>query len=119
MFSMSLKEQGNKYILSETGSGIPTFMHIETNEVLHGQVGPYQEAMKLYVNNSNINTINKEEFVVYDLGMGCGAQLIAMYQSFLTNPNLKKLIVVSFDLEKEGLIALQQNINLFSFVKIF
>lgn len=116
---MPLKQQGNKYILANTCSGIPTFKHIETNEILHGQVGPYQEAIHLYVNQSNILNAVSEEFVVYDLGMGCGAQLIAMYQSFLKNRNIKKLTVVSFDLEKEGLIALQENIHLFSYVNEF
>lgn len=116
---MSLKEQGNKYVLTNTVSGIPTFKHIETNEVLHGQVGPYEEAIHLYVNSSNLLHLQQKNVVVYDLGMGCGAQLIAMYQSFLQNLNINKLTVVSFDLEKEGLIALQENLALFPYVKEF
>jgi S-adenosyl-L-methionine-dependent methyltransferase len=115
---MSLKEQGNKYILANTVSGIPTFQHVATSEVLHGQVGPYEEATNLYVEHSHILKFNQSA-VVYDLGMGCGAQLIAMYRAFLRNKNLPKLTVVSFDLEKEGLVALLENIKLFPYVAEF
>ncbi len=115
---MSLKEQGNKYVLTKTVSGIPTFKHVATSEILHGQVGPYEEATNLYVKHSNIIKF-KQNAVVYDLGMGCGAQLIAMYRAFLSNKDLPKLTVVSFDLEKEGLIALLENIKLFPYVAEF
>lgn len=115
---MSLKEQGNKYILANTITGIPTFKHIATSEVLHGQVGPYEEATNLYVKYSKILEFERSA-VVYDLGMGCGAQLIAMYRAFLSNKNLPKLTVVSFDLEREGLVVLLQNIELFPYVAEF
>ena len=115
---MSLKDEGNKYVLANTVSGIPTFKHIATNEVLHGQVGPYEEASNLYVKYSNILEFNQDA-VVYDLGMGCGAQLIAMYRAFLSNKKLPKLTIVSFDLEKEGLVALFENIKLFPYVAEF
>lgn len=115
---MSLKEQGNQYVLASTVLGIPTFKHIATSEVLHGQVGPYEEATNLYVKYSNILE-SDQSTVVYDLGMGCGAQLIAVYRAFLNNKNLPKLTVVSFDLEKEGLIALLENIKLFPYVAEF
>jgi tRNA U34 5-methylaminomethyl-2-thiouridine-forming methyltransferase MnmC len=115
---MSLKEEGNKYVLVKTDLGVPTFKHVATSEVLHGQVGPYEEATHLYVKYSNILEF-KQNVVVYDLGMGCGAQLIAMYRAFLSNKNITKFTVVSFDLEKEGLAILSENIKLFPYVAEF
>ncbi|APJ04014.1 MnmC family methyltransferase [Silvanigrella aquatica] len=111
---MSVNKQGNQYVLAETASGIPTFKHIETNEILHGQVGPYEEAYNLYVKSSSIENF-AQNIVIYDLGMGCGAQIIAMYNAFLKNKKIPKLTIVSFDLEKQGLIALLKNIQLFPY----
>ncbi|WP_161597524.1 MnmC family methyltransferase [Fluviispira multicolorata] len=116
--SINENENGNKYILVYTESGKPTFKHIATSETLHGQVGPYEEAQSLYVEGSNI--LNKcGECVVYDVGMGCGAQLIAMFHAFFINRSLSKLTVVSFDLEKEGLVSLLKNKELFPYINKF
>ncbi|WGL60159.1 MnmC family methyltransferase [Pigmentibacter sp. JX0631] len=114
---MSKVEQGNKYELTKTIHGEFTFKHLETSEILHGQVGPKLEAEQLYVEQSGINQTSLSHYVVYDLGMGCGAQLFAMYEAFLGNKNIKKLTIVSFDLEKEGLQILKENIEYFSHLK--
>ncbi|WP_186645050.1 MnmC family methyltransferase [Fluviispira vulneris] len=115
---MPINDAGNKYALVYTESGIPTFRHLATQETLHGQVGPYEEAQKLYVESSAIQTKNGK-CIVYDIGMGCGAQLIAMFHAFLANKNLTHMTIVSFDLEKEGLVLLWQNKELFPYINQF
>ncbi len=113
---MSLIEQGNKYVITQTSTGIYSFKHLATNEILHGQVGPWQEANLLYVDHSGIKESQSDLFVVYDIGMGCGSQLFAMYEAFIKNNNIKKLCVVSFDLEKNGLLSLKENISYFPYL---
>ncbi|BBH53449.1 MnmC family methyltransferase [Fluviispira sanaruensis] len=115
---MSINEAGNKYALVYTESGIPTFRHLATQETLHGQVGPYEEAQTLYVDSSAIHA-KSGECVVYDVGMGCGAQLIAMFHAFLENKSLSLLTIVSFDLEKDGLDSLWRNKDLFPYINQF
>lgn len=113
MQAMSINNAGNKYTITQTVLGVYTFKHIATNEVLHGQVGPWQEANLLYVEHSGIKDWQKTEFVAYDVGMGCGSQLFALYEAFLLNKKIQKLSIVSFDLEKEGLTTLKHNLEFF------
>ena len=113
---MSEIDQGNKYELAKTMHGDFTFKHLETSEILHEQVGPRQEAERLYVEQSGIRETSQSHYVVYDIGMGCGAQLFAMHDAFLANKNILKLTIVSFDLEKEGLRLLLENIQYFPYL---
>lgn len=100
--------EGNAYALEMTIHGDPTFRHIATGEVLHGQVGPWKEALQLYVGPAGLAE-RTEPAVVFDVGMGCGAQLLAAYEAFEANPRFPALSVVSFDLEKAGLVALREH----------
>ncbi|MCA2959736.1 MAG: hypothetical protein IOD12_05750 [Silvanigrellales bacterium] len=97
--------EGNAYVRDVTVHGVPTFRHVATGEVLHGQVGPWKEAWQLYLEPSDL-LHRKGEATVYDLGLGCGAQLLACLDAFKRNPDLSNCEVVSFDLEKAGLVAL-------------
>lgn len=97
--------EGNAYVRDVTVHGVPTFRHVATGEVLHGQVGPWKEAWQLYVEPSGL--LHRTGMAtVYDLGLGCGAQLLACLDAFKRNPDLAACTVVSFDLEKAGLVAL-------------
>lgn len=111
-----INDHGNVYQLTYTDTGIPTFEHIQTGQLLHSHIGPYEEAWKLYVKNSGV--LNRQgECTVYDLGLGCGSQVIAMRDAFLQNQQLTKFKIVSFDLETLGLASLVDNIDLFAFAK--
>lgn len=105
---------GNTYAMDVTIHGDPTFRHVATGEVLHGQVGPWQEAWQLYLNPSGLLS-RKGKVTVYDAGMGCGAQLLATYETFQNNRDLLEMTVVSFDLEKAGLHLLRAHIHEFPY----
>jgi tRNA U34 5-methylaminomethyl-2-thiouridine-forming methyltransferase MnmC len=109
-------EDGNVYALELTVHGDPTFRHVATGEVLHGQVGPWKEALQLYVEPSGLRHA-QGEWTLLDAGMGCAAQLLASVEAFEKNKNLKKLRVASFDLEKKGLEALLAHQEEFPFAK--
>ncbi|MEN9810955.1 MAG: hypothetical protein RLZZ488_2522 [Pseudomonadota bacterium] len=98
---------GNAYVLEVLDSGVASFRHLQTGELLHGSVGPEKEARDLYMAHSGLQESGKESLVVFDVGMGCGAQLLALLDFFHSpDSNFKKLQIFSFDLEKEGLHAL-------------
>jgi len=103
-------EEGNQYEPCETASGVKTFRHVATGEILHGQVGPWKEAWTLYVEPSGLPRA-RGNVVVYDLGLGCGAQLLAAFEAFFANTALTRLDVVSFDLEKSGLELLRSQLD--------
>ena len=107
---------GNEYILTTTASGIATFRHVLTGETLHGQVGPYEEAWSLYVASSGLLS-HQGDAVVFDLGMGCAAQVFACLDAVTENPALTNLRIVSFDLEKKGLSALLNHLGHFPFAR--
>ncbi len=102
-----MKAEGNTYFLEELGEGIYSFRHVQTGEILHGSVGPVKEARDLYMGSSGLLKNASETLVVFDVGMGCGAQLLALLD-FLNSDDAacSKLRIFSFDLEKNGLSAL-------------
>jgi tRNA U34 5-methylaminomethyl-2-thiouridine-forming methyltransferase MnmC len=108
------EDAGNSYVLVETVKGVPTFRHVATGENLHGQAGPWEETMHLYIGPSGLLEM-AGSCVVYDVGMGCAAQVLGALCAWRKNKNLRRCVVVSFDLEKRGVEALLQECALFPF----
>ena len=102
-----MNNDGNNYVLEDIGGGIFSFRHVQTGEILHGSVGPCKEARELYVGSSGLMKNKAPEFTVFDIGMGCGAQLLALLDFLVSeHATCETLKVFSFDLEKNGLQAL-------------
>jgi queuine tRNA-ribosyltransferase len=97
--------QGNRYTLEVLDNGVVSFRHTQTGEILHGSVGPEKEATELYIDASGLGKCGKSEVVVFDVGTGCGAQLMALIDFLKTSQSVQEIHVYSFDLEKEGLRA--------------
>lgn len=97
--------QGNRYTLEVLDNGVVSFRHTQTGEILHGSVGPEKEATELYIDASGLGKCSKPEVVVFDVGTGCGAQLMALLDFLKISLSTKEIHVYSFDLEKEGLRA--------------
>ena len=107
-----LNDPGNSYTRVTTVGGIPTFAHLATGEILHSQQGPFEEAELLYIEPCSIRTATGE-YSIFDCGLGCGTLVLAACNAFLENDQLTKLHVVSFDLEKNGLLSLLRDIDSF------
>lgn len=102
-----MKDAGNHYKLETLDNGVIAFRHVQTREILHGSVGAAKEARELYLASSGLLMNPAQTLVVFDLGLGCGAQLIASLD-FINSPEAlcQNLKIFSFDLEKNGLTAL-------------
>lgn len=111
-----LNDAGNSYVLVETAKGVPTFRHVATGENLHGQVGPWEEAIALYIEPSGLLS-HSGSVVVYDVGMGCAAQVLATLWAWRENSKIDRCEVVSFDLEKQGLESLLSHAEKFLFAQ--
>ena len=109
-----MDERGNVYAMAKSCEGAPTFVHIKTQQRLHGRMGPWVEAWQLYIQTSGLLT-RQGPVVVYDAGLGCGTLLLAAWQAFQENDGISEMTVISFDLEKQGLAIALQNIEQFSF----
>lgn len=98
-------KQGNHYTLEILDNGVVSFRHTQTGEILHGSVGPEREAKELYIKASGLTSWNSCTAVVFDVGMGCAAQLLALLDFLESSTSIETLVVYSFDLEKHGLRA--------------
>lgn len=107
---------GNYYDLITTDAGIPTFRHVASGETLHAQVGPWQEAMSLYIEPSGLLT-QEGVATVYDVGLGCATLALAALFAWRNNSKLQVCNVLSFDLEKLGLVGLLDNLSKFPFAE--
>lgn len=114
--SSDVVAEGNVYEPVTTARGVSTFRHVATGELLHGQAGPWQEAWALYVEPARI-TERSGHLTVFDVGMGCAAQVFATLEAFAAAPALKSLRIVSFDLENHGLASLLKHQALFAYVQ--
>ena len=115
--------QGNRYTLEVLDNGVVSFRHAQTGEILHGSVGPEKEATELYIDASGLGKCGKPEVVVFDVGTGCGAQLMALLDFLKISQSAQEIHVYSFDLEKEGLRAVHmgyifQVFNLLPFLSV-
>jgi tRNA U34 5-methylaminomethyl-2-thiouridine-forming methyltransferase MnmC len=111
-------DAGNTYAIGETSAGIPTFFHLATGETLHGQVGPWEEAQKLYIPLSGLEK-REGRAVVHDLGLGCGTLALAALDSFFRNSGLSHLEILSYDLELHGVTALLEHKDRFPYAAPF
>lgn len=96
---------GNHYALEVLDNGVVSFRHLQTGEILHGSVGPEKEAKELYIGASGLQHWTASKAVIFDIGTGCAAQLLALLDHLQESPHLRELEVFSFDLEKHGLRA--------------
>lgn len=114
MTSHIQRGDGNAYLFVRTDAGVPTFQHTQTGQLLHSHNGPYQEAWSLYVEHSGILSATGS-LTLFDIGLGCGTQVIAFRDAFYQNPKLKELNIISFDLETEGIKSLVKECHEFPF----
>jgi tRNA U34 5-methylaminomethyl-2-thiouridine-forming methyltransferase MnmC len=96
---------GNEYTLETLDNGVLSFRHRGTGEILHGSVGPEREARQLYIEASGLLHWNQSTVTVFDVGTGCGAQLLALLDFLAHSEHCTDIEVYSFDLEKQGLSA--------------
>ena len=99
------KSHGNDYQLEILDNGVVSFRHQQTGEILHGSVGPEKEAEQLYIQASGLVHWPHSVATVFDIGMGCGAQLLALLDFLSSDSPCNQLDIFSFDLEKNGLKA--------------
>lgn len=109
---MSLSD-GNKYTIEQLDNGVVSFRHIQTGEILHGNVGPEKEARTLYLEASGLIQSERKTLTVFDIGTGCAAQLLALLDFMMDSHTVERLRIFSFDLEKKGISAVRAAYDVF------
>jgi hypothetical protein len=94
----------SKYVLIQNPNMTFSLKNLEINENMHSNIGPVDEALKLYIEQSNLKQIfitETKEIIIHDVGLGAGANACMTLQVLkalknLKNPNLE-VIIYSFE----------------------
>lgn len=81
------------------GSEFASIADSTTGELMHSGMEPFSQAETLYVEQTRLRKFNKDELIIWDVGLGAGVNAI----SAIKNAGDKKLIIESFEITKEPL----------------
>jgi tRNA U34 5-methylaminomethyl-2-thiouridine-forming methyltransferase MnmC len=97
----------SQFVIVTTRTGALSIRNKANGEILHNPLGPWLEAQELYLRQSGLEArllnekFSKDVLVLYDVGLGAGANALAAVDAYL---NLKKadkparpLHIVSFE----------------------
>jgi len=98
----------------KTTMGATSIKDLETGEILHNPVGPWEESRDLYVKQSHLkerllDLTLSAPLVIYDVGLGAGFNAVAALEIFY---NIKKSGEPSRDLQ---VISFETNLKLIDF----
>jgi queuine tRNA-ribosyltransferase len=101
-------------------NGLASLRDRALGEAMHSSIGPWQEAMQIYVEPSRLTELLKKEhlppLVIYDVGLGIAANALASLFIQEECNGLRPLHIVSFENDVGGLrLALEQGPEVFPF----
>lgn len=96
-----------RFKVVNTKNGVPSIMFIENGEIMHNPVGPWQEALELYLKpmkfgehlNFNKTRDIHDPLVVFDVGLGAGTNAAAALSAHKTDDRDLKVISFEKDLD--------------------
>lgn len=103
------------YEVHRAWEGFASIRQISSGEIMHSRTAPMEEAQKLYVEQSCLaerlreNSPNKEPLVIWDVGLGAGANAMAAIECYERVSGARPLHIISFENDLDSLrLALRQ-----------
>jgi len=103
------------YEVHRAWEGFASIRQISSGEIMHSRTAPMEEARKLYVEQSFLaerlteNKSNKEPLVIWDVGLGAGANAMAAIECYEQVSGTRPLRIISFENDLDSLrLALRQ-----------
>jgi queuine tRNA-ribosyltransferase len=103
------------YEVHRAWEGFASIRQISSGEIMHSRTAPMEEARKLYVEQSFLaerlteNPRKKEPFVIWDVGLGAGANAMAAIECYEKVPGARSLQIISFENDLDSLrLALER-----------
>lgn len=103
------------YEVHRAWEGFASIRQISSGEIMHSRTAPMEEARKLYVEQSFLaerlreNAPNKEPLVIWDVGLGAGANAMAAIECYEHASGARPLHISSFENDLDSLrLALRQ-----------
>ncbi len=96
-----MKTEQELFEVVKTTLGVTSIRNNLVNEVMHAPLGPWEEANKLYINQSNLkkhlSKDTQEEFILFDVGLGAGANALAALHC--AKSRSRPLRIISFEID--------------------
>jgi queuine tRNA-ribosyltransferase len=89
-----------------------TLREISSGQLMHSQIGPWEEANAVYIAQSELNA-RVEEWVIYDVGMGIAANALAAFERLGDGQPAR---IVSFEKYPEALRQALRSPEVFQFL---
>lgn len=109
------------YKVEVFSNGHASLMDEQAGETMHSRIGPWEEAHLIYIQQSQLADRLMREMsdplVLYDVGLGIGANAVAAVHTFLNQPHRRDLHLISFENQLNGICSGLQNLEHFSFLK--
>jgi queuine tRNA-ribosyltransferase len=103
------------YEVHRAWEGFASIRQISSGEIMHSRTAPMEEARKLYVEQSCLaerlreNEADKEPLVIWDVGLGAGANAMAALECHEKVSGARPLQIISFENDLDSLrLALRQ-----------
>jgi queuine tRNA-ribosyltransferase len=103
------------YEVHRAWEGFASIRQISSGEIMHSRTAPMEEARKLYVEQSCLaerlseNPRNEEPLVIWDVGLGAGANAMAAMECYEKVSEARPLHIISFENDLDSLrLALRQ-----------
>src|SRR2546423_13247874 len=103
------------YEVHRAWEGFASIRQISSGEIMHSRTAPMEEARELYVEQSYLaerlreSSPNKDPLVVWDVGLGAGANAMAAIECYEKVSGARPLHLISFENDLDSLrLALRQ-----------
>lgn len=94
---------------------------IRVGQAMHSSIGAWEEAQLLYIHQSRLSQAflapKNNPLVLYDVGLGIGANAFAAIDCFINHPEPRDFHLVSFETQIEGVLFALEHLDQFPFIR--
>lgn len=113
------------YEIHTAREGFASVRHVGSGEIMHSRTPPFEEAEKLYVEQSRLEERLGEDgagaLVLWDVGLGAGANAMAAIQCFLRverqGKRKRELVIYSFENDLDSFRLALRNAEKFPYLR--
>jgi len=109
------------YEVHRAWEGFSSVRQISSREIMHSRTDPMEEARQVYVQQTHLAERLRENFaeplVIWDVGLGAAANVMAAMECFETSAPKRPLHIVSFENDLDSLRLAVANIDCFPYLR--
>ncbi len=119
--------QMGDYAVHIAREGFASILHTPSGEIMHSRTPPYEEACAIYVKQAElVRRLNEpaadgSPLVIWDLGLGAGANAMAAIHAFeeaaARSGEVRPMHLISFENDLDSLRLARLHINLFTYLR--